>query len=221
MKPRDVERRLVMCEKLLQWQKRKDFLHRVVIGYEKWIHYNNPKRRTLLGKLAIYQHRRQIHGSRLLLCIWWDQLGGVYYELLKPTETITEYHYQLQMMRLGRALKKKRSLYEQRHNKAVLHHDNAKPYVTKRVKKKTYLETLKMEVLPPPIYSLDIAPSDYHLFRSIAHSLAKQHFHSYEDAKKWDDLWLASKDESFFQHKIQMLPESWGWVVASEGQYVQ
>ena len=29
----------------------------------------------------------------------------------------------------------------------------------------------------------DIAPSDYHLFRSMTHGLAELHFHSYEDAK--------------------------------------
>lgn len=36
---------------------------------------------------------------------------------------------------------------------------------------------------PHPLYSLDIASSDYHLFRSMAHGLAEQHFYSYEDAK--------------------------------------
>ena len=30
-----------------------------------------------------------IHGKELMLCIWWDQLGVVYYELLKPNEIIT------------------------------------------------------------------------------------------------------------------------------------
>ena len=52
---------------------------------------------------------------------------------------------------------------------------------------KTYLETLKREVLPYPPYSPEVAPSDYHLFRSTAHGLAHQHFHSYEEVKKWID----------------------------------
>ncbi|GFU31370.1 aminopeptidase N [Trichonephila clavipes] len=51
---------------------------------------------------------------------------------------------------------------------------------------KTYLETLKWEVLPHPLYSPDLAPSDYHLFRSMAHGLADQHIRSYEEAKKLD-----------------------------------
>ena len=44
-----------------------------------------------------------------------------------------------------------------------------------------YLETLNWEVLPHPAYSLDLAPSDYHLFSSMGYALAEQHFNSYED----------------------------------------
>ena len=44
-----------------------------------------------------------------------NQLGLVYYEQLKPTETIAGNYYQRQLMRLSRALKEKRPLYEQRH----------------------------------------------------------------------------------------------------------
>jgi len=82
------------------------------------------------------------------------------------------------------------------------------------------LKTLKWEVLSHPPYSPDIASSDYHLFRSIAHGLTEQHFHSYEDAKKWVDFWIASKDVSFFRG-IQMLPERWKKVMANDGQYFQ
>ena len=35
----------------------------------------------------------EIHGSKVMLSSWWDQLGVVYYELLKPTETITSDRY--------------------------------------------------------------------------------------------------------------------------------
>ncbi|KAG5318199.1 MOS1T transposase, partial [Pseudoatta argentina] len=109
---------------------------------------------------------------------------------------ITGDRYRLQLMRLSQALKDKRPLYAQRHDKVILLHDNARPHVAKPVK--TYLETLKWEVLPHPLYSSDIAPSDFHLFRSMAHGLADRRFHSYEEAQKWIDSWIASKDMSFF-----------------------
>ncbi|KAG5318287.1 MOS1T transposase, partial [Pseudoatta argentina] len=92
-----------------------------------------------------------------------------------------------------------------------------RPHVAKPVK--TYLETLKWEVLPHPLYSPDIAPSDFHLFRSMAHGLADRRFHSYEEAQKWIDSWIASKDMSFFRRGIHVLPERWEKVVSSDGQY--
>ncbi|KAG5308899.1 MOS1T transposase, partial [Pseudoatta argentina] len=78
---------------------------------------------------------------------------------------------------------------------------------------------LKWEVLPHPPYSPDIAPSDFHLFRSMAHGLADRRFHSYEEAQKWIDSWIASKDMSFFRRGIHVLPERWEKVVSSDGQY--
>lgn len=222
LKPRDVERRFLTCKLLLQRQKRKGFLHRIVTGDEKWIHYDNPKRKKSWGKpghASTPSAKPNIHGSKLLLCIWWDQQGVIYYELLKPNETITGDRYQLQLMRLSQALKEKRPLYEQKHDKVILLHDNARPHVAKPVK--TYLETLQWEVLPHPPYSPDIALSDFHLFRSMAHGLADQRFHSYEEAKKFIDSWIASKDMSFFRHGIHILPERWEKVVASDGQYFE
>jgi len=73
----------------------------------------------------------------------WDQLGVVYYELLKPSETITGDLYRKQLMLLSQALKDKRPQYNERHDKVILQH--ARPHVAKSVK--TYLETLKWEVL--------------------------------------------------------------------------
>jgi len=109
-----------------------------------------------------------------MLCIWWDQLGVVYYELLKPSEAITDDLYRKQLIRLSQTLKDKRPQYNEKHDKVILQHDSARPHVAKSIK--TYLETLKWEVLSHPLYSSDIAPSDYHLFRSMTHDLADQYF---------------------------------------------
>jgi len=68
----------------------------------------------------------------------------VYYELLKPGDSITGDRYR-QLIRLSHALREKRPEYEQRHDKVILLHDNTRPHVAKVVKK--YLETLKWDVL--------------------------------------------------------------------------
>ena len=92
LKLRDIERQFFACEQLFERQKRKDFLHRIVTGDEKWIHYNNPKRKKSWGKpghASTSTAKTNMHGSKLMLCIWWDQVGVVYYELLQPNETTT------------------------------------------------------------------------------------------------------------------------------------
>ena len=140
-------------------------------------------------------------------------------EPLQSGETITGARYRTQLMRLSRALKQKRPQYEERHDKVILLHDNARPHVAQVVK--TYLETLKWDILPHPLYSPDIAPSGYHLLRSMTHGLVRQHLRSYEKAKNWVDSWIDSKDEQFFRGGIRMLPERSEKVVASDGQYFE
>ena len=44
-KPRDAEKWFCMSEMLLKRHKKKSFLHRIVTGDKKWIHYDNPKRK--------------------------------------------------------------------------------------------------------------------------------------------------------------------------------
>jgi len=58
--------------------------------------------------------------------------GLVYYELLKPGDSITDDRYRLQLIRV---LREKRPEYEQRHDKVILFYDNARPHVIKIVKK--------------------------------------------------------------------------------------
>ena len=118
-------------------EKRKGFLYRIVTGDGNWIYYSNPKRKKswgLSGHASTSSARTDIHAARVILCIWWDQVGVIYYELLKPNETITGKQYQKQLMRLSRALREKLPQYEQRHGKAIPQHDDAWPHVAKPIK---------------------------------------------------------------------------------------
>ena len=99
----------------------------------------------------------------------------------------------------------------------ILLHDNARPHVANP--EKTYLETFHWKALPHSPYSPDTSPIRFHLFRSMAHGLADQRLHSYEETKKWIDSWIASKDMSFFRRENHILPQKWEKVVSRDGQY--
>nr|KAF6360048.1 hypothetical protein mMyoMyo1_011006 [Myotis myotis] len=143
-----------------------------------------------------------------MLCIWWDQEGMVYYELLKPGETINTDHYRQQIINLNHALIIKQPEWARRHGKVILLHDNAPSHTSKPVK--DTLKNLALEVLTHPVYSPDLAPSDYHLFRSMAHALSEQHFKTYEEVENWDSEWFASKQQKFYWYSIHKLPKVGG-----------
>ena len=150
-----------------------------------------------------------------MLCIWWDQKGVLYYELLKLGETINGECYRTQLIRLKRAIAEKRPEYATRHEAIISNHDNARPQVAIPVK--NYLENSGWEVLPHPSYSPDLARSDYHLFRSMQNALMGIRFTSEQGIKNWLDSFLATKPAQFFSDVVHKLPERWKKVIATDG----
>ena len=118
-----------MSEMLVERHKKKSCLHRIVTGDEKWIDYDNHKRKKSYvkpGQSAKLTAKPNIHGAKVMLCIWCDQKGVLFYELLKPDNTINGECYQTQLIRLKRAIAEKFQEYATRHEAIIFHHDNAR-----------------------------------------------------------------------------------------------
>ena len=173
-----------MSEMLLVRRKKKSFLNRIVTGDEKWIHYDNPKRKKSYvkpGQPAKSTAKPNIRGAKVILCIWWDQKCVLYYELLKPGETINGECYRTQLILLKTAIAEKRPEYATRHETIIFHHYNARTHFAIAVK--NYLENSGWEVSPNLPYSPDLASSDYHLFRSMQNTLTGIRFTSEQGVK--------------------------------------
>ncbi|GFX98218.1 mariner Mos1 transposase [Trichonephila clavipes] len=103
--------------------------------------------------------------AREWLCIFWDQEGLIYYELLKPCETVNTYHYKQQLLNLNDAVLEKREQYKKRQHKVIFLDDNAPSNRAKTTR--TSLRRSAGEPLEHAAYSPDLAPSDYLLFASM------------------------------------------------------
>ena len=125
-----------------------------------------------------------------------NQKGVLYYELLKLVETINGERYRTQLIRLKRAIVEKCPEYATRHEAIIFYHDNARPHVA--IPGKNYLENSGWEVLPHPPHSPDLAPSDYHVFRSMQNALTGIRFTSEQSIKNWLDSFLAASRRSSF-----------------------
>ena len=87
--------------------------------------------------------------------------------------------------------------------KVKLLHDNARPHVAIQVI--DTINELEWDLMPHAAYSPDLAPSDYHLFRSLEHSLRNKSFANPQDVKKHLDSFFESKPASFYREGIQKL----------------
>jgi len=117
----------------------------------------------------------------------------VYYEILPHNQTINSDKYCSQLD-LKVAIDEKRPDLANREG-IVFHQDNARPDVSLHTQQK--LMQLGWDVLPHPPYSPDLAPSDYHLFRSLQNSLNGKNFDSPEACKNQMEQFIAQKDAKF------------------------
>jgi len=110
-----------------------------------------------------------------MLCVWWDQKGVIYYELLIPGEVVNTQRYRQQMIDLHQDLREKRLEYDQRQHKVIMLHDNAPSYTAKTVKKtlrrlagKSFCMRLTHQTWCLLIFTY-LHPWDTHLLTSASH----------------------------------------------------
>ena len=134
-----------------------------------------------------------------MLSVWWDFKGIVYFELLPRNQTINSNVYCRQLMKLEKEINEKRPELATRKD-AIFHQDNARPRTSLVTRKK--LLQLGWEVMPHPLYSPDLATSDYHLFRSLQNHLNGKTFDSNQAVKNELFQFFAFKNQTFYESVI-------------------
>ncbi|EZA62154.1 Histone-lysine N-methyltransferase SETMAR, partial [Ooceraea biroi] len=100
----------------------------------------------------------------------------------------------------------------------IFHQDNIRPHVSLATRQK--LLQLGWDVLPHPPYSPDLAPSDFHLFRSLQNSLNGKNFTSLEACKQHPQEFFTQNTGKFWEDGILKLPERWRNVIEENGAYI-
>jgi histone-lysine N-methyltransferase SETMAR len=85
---------------------------------------------------------------------------------------------------------------------------------------KAAIQELDWEILPHPPYSPDLAPSDYHLFRSLFNILHGASFNNDAELQNWLDDFFTVKPAGFFKRGIENFPERREEVVNNGGEYI-
>ena len=144
------------------------------------------------------------HQKEVMLSVWSDFKGIVYSELLPRNQTINSNVYYRQLIKSDKELKEKRTELATRKG-VIFDQDNDRPH-TSLVTRKKLLE-LGWEVMPRPPYSPDLAPSDYHLFRSLQNYLNEKTLDSNKAIKNELIQFFASKNQTFHESRIMKLSE--------------
>ena len=101
----------------------------------------------------------------------------------------------------------------------VLLHDSAHPHTAAHTVE--ILQKLKFELLAQPLYSPDLAPSDYHLFGPLREALRGCRFTSVQELKEAVHAWLAAQPKKFFSEGINKLVQWWKKCIEKQGDYVE
>jgi histone-lysine N-methyltransferase SETMAR len=145
--------------------------------------------------------------KKVVLCIWWNYEGLIYYELVPDDCTINAEVYSQHLEKMYMVLLEKYPALANRKH-VLLQQDNGHPLPVKKTLQK--IEELEdIELLQHPAFSPDIEPSDYYLFRSMAQFLHGKKFQSVKDMEVADEEFFASKDKEWFYQAFKELAEKW------------
>ena len=148
-----------------------------------------------------------LYPKKVMLTVWWDVKGIIYWELLPDGCTVTADLYCQQLDHVAQKLKDKQ-------DRLYFLYDNARPHVAKSTREKS-LE-LGWITIPYPPYSPDLAPTDYHLFRSLSNHLREKKFDDENNLQSDLPNFISQKYLDFYERGIFSLLEHQRQVVHSD-----
>ena len=120
------------CDLHLKRNEFHPFPKRIINGNEKWFVYNNVVRKRSWSKRdepPKTTSKAELHQKKIMLSVWWDWEGVIFFELLPRNQTINLDAYCRQLNKLNAAVIEKRPELVNRKG-VIFNHDNATPHTS-------------------------------------------------------------------------------------------
>ena len=152
-----------------------------------------------------------------MMCnVFWDRKGMILLDYLEPRQTINCDCYIVMLTKLEAWISRVRP---EKKTTFLLQHDKARPHTSLKTVEHTV--NLCWTVTPHPLYSPDLTPSDFHLFRRMKDGLCGQHFPSYNAVVQAVKQWATSTGVDFYECSMQALVHLWRKCIVTGGDYVE
>ena len=197
-------KRCRIAKNLLHRNNYAPFLRNIITGDEKWICYDNTARQIYWGPPGDIRSlpKPPTHQPKVLLFLFLNYKGPILYEFLERGKTVNGDVYRQQLRRLKAKIDSgSPRMVKTKH--PVLLHDNAKPHTAKKTV--AVAKELGFDILPHPPYSPDIAPTDYHVLRSIQQFLADKLFNSDDELRFAVEDFILCKLPTFWEKRNFLL----------------
>jgi histone-lysine N-methyltransferase SETMAR len=150
-----------------------------------------------------------------ILC--WDSKGVRYVDFLTQHCTMNSKNYLILLK--GPVKTDIRNKRKRAQTSVSVLLDNANPHMAAHTM--DTIQKLKWNVSPHPPCSLDLAPSDYHLFSPLKEHLGSKRFHNNEDEIQDVQEWLQWQPKDFSLSGICKLSDHWHKCIRYQGDYVE
>ena len=128
----------------------------------EWRHVNSPSKKKF---------KMPPSAGKVMCTVFWDRKGVILLDFLELGQTINSYRYSATLTKLKARISRVRPAKK---TTFLPQNDNARPHTS--LKTVEHIANLGWTVLPHPPYSLDLAPSDFHLFGPMKDGLRGQYF---------------------------------------------
>ena len=139
-----------------------------------------------------------------MLCVWWNFKGVIHWEFVPNGHAGDAALYSQQLERVHEIWRRRYPALVNR-NSSLAAWQCETSYCTNNHDK--IQELGGIELLPQPPHSPDLAPSDYHLFRSMAHFLGGRNFENIEAVEVGLTEFFPSKTRGWYRLGIMNFAE--------------